>query len=80
MISGDNKDKMGDNKDKKPKFINAFNDIDLFLGLLLVCEGFILFACIMQIYFNGRNRMSEIAGTTTVLLIITAYHIIKRRH
>lgn len=79
MISGDNKDKACDKKDKKHKFTNAFTDIDLFLGLLFVCEGYILFASIMQIYFNGKNRIAEIAGTTTTLLIITIYHIIKRK-
>lgn len=63
--------------EQKPK--NAFNDIDLFLGLLLATEIYILCMSYGEMLELLEDRSPHIAGLVSVLLIMTIYHFIKRK-
>lgn len=56
---------------------NAYNDIKIFLKLLLFSELYMLFLSGRQILFNGRDCSPSVAGINTALLILTIYHIRK---
>ena len=56
---------------------NAFNDIKMFLYLLLCSELFMLYLSGKQIFFENIDCSPAVAGINTVLLILTILHIRK---
>lgn len=56
---------------------NAYNDIRIFLKLLLFSELYMLFISGRQILFESRDCSPAVAGINTALLILTIYHIRK---
>lgn len=56
---------------------NAFNDIKMFLYLLLCSELFMLFLSGKQMFFENVDCSPAVAGINTVLLILTILHIRK---
>jgi hypothetical protein len=66
---------MNDKKDKSIK--TAFNDIRLFLGLLLASQVIMLFLSGRQMFFETRDPSPIVAGINTVLLIATIIHLRK---
>ncbi|WP_326906523.1 hypothetical protein [Sedimentibacter sp. MB31-C6] len=63
------------NNIEKPK--TAFNDIKLFLYLLLCSELLMLYYSVRQMFFQNIDCSSRVAGINTVLLISTIIHIRK---
>ncbi|WP_313370303.1 hypothetical protein, partial [Sedimentibacter sp.] len=63
------------------KPINAFNDIKLFLYLLLCSEIYMLFLSGKDMFFEkayfSTGVVGSVAGINTVLLILTIIHIRK---
>ncbi len=66
----ESKNDIGENK-------NAYNDIKIFLKLLLVSELYMLFLSGRQMFFESRDCSPIVAGINTALLILTIYHIRK---
>lgn len=58
---------------------NAFNDIKMFLYLLLGSEFFMLYLTGRQMFFENVDCSPAVAGINTVLLILTILHIRKIR-
>ncbi|WP_019227891.1 hypothetical protein [Sedimentibacter sp. B4] len=56
---------------------NAFNDIKMFLYLLLCSEFFMLYLSGKQMFFENVDCSPAVAGINTVLLILTILHIRK---
>lgn len=56
---------------------NAFNDIKMFLYLLLCSEFFMLYLSGRQMFFENVDCSPAVAGINTVLLILTIIHIRK---
>lgn len=56
---------------------NAFNDIKMFLYLLLGSEFFMLYLTGRQMFFENVDCSPAVAGINTVLLILTILHIRK---
>ncbi|MEL7607680.1 MAG: hypothetical protein AAGU39_16695 [Sedimentibacter saalensis] len=59
---------------------NAFNDIKMFLYLLLCSEFFMLYLSGRQMFFENVDCSPAVAGINTVLLILTILHIRKIRN
>ncbi|MFA7412128.1 MAG: hypothetical protein WCZ27_07775 [Tissierellaceae bacterium] len=56
---------------------NSFNDIKIFLKLLLVSQLFMLYLSGRQMFFENIDCSPAVAGINTILLIITIHHIRK---
>ncbi|KAF5043065.1 hypothetical protein DSECCO2_506160 [anaerobic digester metagenome] len=56
---------------------NAFNDIKMFLYLLLCSEFFMLYLSGRQMFYENVDCSPAVAGINTVLLILTILHIRK---
>lgn len=56
---------------------NAFNDIKMFLYLLLCSEFFMLYLSGKQMFYENVDCSPAVAGINTVLLILTILHIRK---
>lgn len=56
---------------------NSFNDIKVFLNLLLVSQLFMLYLSGRQMFFENIDCSPAVAGINTVLLIITIHHMKK---
>jgi len=69
---GNNKNKSNTEASK-----NAFNDLKMFLYLLLCSEVYMLFLSGRQMFFENRDSSPAVAGINTVLLILTILHIKK---
>lgn len=59
---------------------NAFDDIKMFLYLLLCSEFFMLYLSGRQMFFENVDCSPAVAGINTVLLILTILHIRKIRN
>ncbi|WP_312832579.1 hypothetical protein [Sedimentibacter saalensis] len=59
---------------------NAFNDIKMFLYLLLCSEFFMLYLSGKQMFYENVDCSPAVAGINTVLLILTILHIRKIRN
>lgn len=73
-IDKNNKDNIDENIEKP---VNAFNDIKLFLYLLLSCEILMLYYSGRQMFFQNIDSSTAVAAINTVLLIATVIHIRK---
>ncbi len=58
---------------------NAFNNIRKFLRLLLFAELYIIILSVVQMIYENRDVLPQIAGVNTVLLILTMHHIRKNK-
>lgn len=58
---------------------NAFNDIKMFLYLLLCSEFFMLYLSGKQMFYENVDCSPAVAGINTVLLILSILHIRKIR-
>lgn len=56
---------------------NAFNNIEIFLKLLLVSQLFMLYLSGRQMFFEDIDSSPAVAGINTVLLIMTIHHMRK---
>ena len=68
-------DKKYNNEEVKSK--NAFNDLRLFLYLLLCTQVLLLFYALRQMLFENIDSSPVAAAAATVLLPMTIYHIRK---
>jgi len=74
MNNENNKKIEGKNKEENK---NAFNDIKMFLYLLLCSELIMLYLSGKQMFFENIDCSPAVAGINTVLLILTILHIRK---
>lgn len=65
------------NKDDTEVNKNAFNDIKIFLYLLLCSEVLMLYFSGRQMFFENIDCSPAVAAINTVLLILTIIHIRK---
>lgn len=56
---------------------NSFNNIKIFLKLLLVSQIFMLYLSGRQMFFEDIDCAPVVAGINTILLIITIHHMRK---